>query len=95
MLFIAFCTDKLDHLQVRLNNRPDHLAFLKAKGNAIKIAGPTTDSDGKTPNGSLLIFEDEDLEAAEAWIANDPYGQAGLFESVVVKPWRHAIGDGL
>jgi hypothetical protein len=95
MLFIAHCTDKADHLQVRLDTRPDHLAFLKAKGDALKVAGPTLGSDGETPNGSLLIFEDMDLDAASKWVSSDPYAAAGLFESVIVKPWKHAIGGGL
>lgn len=50
---------------------------------------------GKPPTGSLLIFEDTDLAAAKAWAAKDPYAAAGLFESVIVKPWKHAIGGGL
>ena len=95
MLFIAHCTDKADHLQVRLDTRPAHLDFLKAKGNALKLAGPTLDADGEAPTGSLLIFEDTDLAAAKAWAAKDPYAAAGLFESVIVKPWKHAIGGGL
>ena len=95
MLFIAHCTDKPGQLNIRLDTRPDHLAFLKAKGDALKLAGPTLETDGQTPNGSLLIFEDSDLNAAKAWVANDPYGAAGLFDSVIVKPWKHAIGDGL
>ncbi|MZR29674.1 YciI family protein [Sneathiella litorea] len=95
MLFIAHCTDKADHLQVRLDTRPDHLEFLKAKGQALKLAGPTLDADGETPAGSLLIFEDADLDTAKAWVAEDPYAAAGLFENVIVKPWKHAIGDGI
>lgn len=95
MLFIAHCTDKAGHLQVRLDTRPDHLAFLAAKGDALKLAGPTLADDGETPSGSLLIFEDADLTAARAWVASDPYGAAGLFDSVIVKPWKHALGGGL
>lgn len=95
MLFIAHCTDKADHLQVRLETRPDHLEFLKAKGEALKVGGPTIGADGETPDGSVLIFEDADLEAAKAWVAQDPYAAAGLFDSVTVQPWKHVIGDGL
>ncbi|MDF2368859.1 YciI family protein [Sneathiella sp.] len=95
MLFIAHCTDKADHLQVRLDTRPDHLEFLKAKGDALKVGGPTLGVDGETPNGSLLIFEDANLETAKAWAAKDPYTAAGLFESVIVQPWKHVIGGGL
>lgn len=94
MLFIAYCVDKKDHLQTRMDTRPAHVEFLQAKGSALKVAGPTTDEDGETPNGSLLIFEDSSLDAAKAWVAEDPYGHAGLFESVTVKPWKHALGEG-
>ncbi|MAL79151.1 MAG: hypothetical protein CMN55_08575 [Sneathiella sp.] len=95
MLFIACCTDKPDHLHVRLETRPAHLAFLAEKGDALKVGGPTLGDDSETPNGSLLIFEETDLEAAKAWVAQDPYASAGLFEKVVVRPWRHAVGKGL
>ncbi|OUR78969.1 hypothetical protein A9Q83_06055 [Alphaproteobacteria bacterium 46_93_T64] len=95
MLFIAVCVDKADHLPVRMDTRPAHVDFLKAKGDALKLAGPSTADDGETPNGSLLIFEDSSLEAARAWVAADPYGAAGLFASVDVKPWKHALGAGL
>lgn len=94
MLFIACCTDKPDHLHVRLETRPAHLAFLAEKGRALKVAGPTLDEKGETPTGSLLIFEETDLAAAKSWVEQDPYAKAGLFESVVVKPWRHAVGEG-
>ncbi len=95
MLFIAYCVDKKDHLQVRMDTRPAHLDFLKAKGDALKLAGPTTSADGEMPNGSLLIFEDSSLQAAKDWVNTDPYANAGLFESIDVKPWKKAIGAGV
>lgn len=93
MLFISLCTDKPDSLQLRMDTRPDHLAFLKEKGDALKIGGPVMGDDGETPAGSLLIFEDSDLDAARAWAASDPYNKAGLFESVVVRPWKQVLGE--
>lgn len=95
MLFTAYCVDKQDHLPVRMETRSAHLDFLKAKGTELKVAGPTTAADGETPNGSLLIFEANTLIDAKNWVAMDPYADAGLFESVDVKPWKHAIGAGL
>ena len=95
MLFIAFCTDKKDHLQVRMDNRPAHLEFIGARGDNIKFAGPSLQDDAETPGGSLIVFEDTSLEAARAWIAQDPYAAAGLFSSVEVRPWKHALGSGL
>ncbi len=35
---------------------------------------------------SLIVAEFDDLAAAQAWAATDPYAQAGLFESVVIRP---------
>lgn len=95
MLFIAHCHDKDGHLKVRLDTRPEHLDFLNAKGSDLKLAGPTLAEDGETPNGSLIIFEAASLEDAKSWIAKDPYAAAGLFSSVEVQPWKHAIGDGV
>ncbi len=94
MLFIAHCVDKEDHLQVRMDTRPDHVAFLQAIGDTLKVAGPTTSEDGETPNGSLIIFEADSLHAAKEWIAKDPYAAAGLFSRVDVQPWKHALGAG-
>ncbi|WP_157016604.1 YciI-like protein [Mesorhizobium xinjiangense] len=89
MLFALICTDKPDHLQMRLDTRPDHVAYLdglNAKG-TLKAAGPFLDPDGK-PNGSLVIVEAADQGAAEAIAQADPYAVAGLFSSVEIRPWN-------
>jgi uncharacterized protein YciI len=43
-------------------------------------------------NGSLFIIEAEDMAAAEAFVADDPYSQAGLFETVVIRPFHWGRG---
>ena len=42
--------------------------------------------------GSLLVIEADDIKAANAWVATDPYKAAGLFASVEVIEWRKVIG---
>ncbi|MFK7791745.1 MAG: YciI-like protein [Devosiaceae bacterium] len=86
MLFALLCTDKKDHLSVRMDNRPAHVEFLNGLGDALKGAGPFLDADEK-PNGSLVIIEADDRAAAEAIAAADPYAKAGLFQSVEIRPW--------
>lgn len=95
MLFVIYCVDKPGHLQTRLDNRPAHLEYLKAAGGAVKLGGPLLGADGQNPAGSLLIVEQENLAAAQKFADNDPYAKAGLFESVGIRPWRHAVGAGL
>lgn len=90
MLFAFIAADKPGHLQVRLDNRSDHLAFLQGLGKALKFAGPFLDADGK-PNGSMGVIEADDLDAARAILAGDPYAKAGLFASVDVRPWSWTV----
>ena len=93
MLYIAICVDKPESVEKRLANRPAHLAYLQSLGAKVKAGGATMADDLKTPTGTMLIFEGESAAEIEAILATDPYALAGLFESVVVKPWRQAVGQ--
>lgn len=90
MLFAVECQDKPNSLDIRMATRASHLAFLEGLGDDLVLAGPFLDADEK-PNGSLIIFKAQDLATAQATMARDPYGHAGLFESVSVRPWVWAL----
>lgn len=90
MLFALICSDKPNSLNVRMETRPQHLAYLESLGAALKAAGPFVDDEGK-PTGSLVIIEAQDKAAAAAVAANDPYAKAGLFAAVDIKPWKWLI----
>lgn len=92
MLFAVICKDKPGSLQVRLDTRPEHIAFLEGLNGDKKLAfaGPFLDAEGK-PNGSLVVVEASDLAGAQALSAADPYAKAGLFESVEIRPWNWAF----
>ncbi len=91
MLFAILCTDKADHQHVRAENRPAHLAYLEAHASQIILAGPLPNEDGSGMTGSLLVLDFADRTAAEAFAEGDPYSQAGLFESVSIKPFRKVL----
>ncbi len=82
--FALICTDKPGSLALRQATRPDHLAYVAAAGGAVKMAGPFLDDAGQMA-GSLLIVEADDLDAARAFSADDPYARAGLFERVDIR----------
>ncbi len=88
MQFVLHCTDKPGSLSLRIDTRPAHVDYLNEHRENVYIAGPTFDDDGENPNGSLLVIDFPNLAAAEAFAAADPYARAGLFESVVIKPWK-------
>jgi hypothetical protein len=87
-LFVLTCIDKPDSLEVRLGAREAHLAWAKDK--PLKLGGPFLDEAGRMA-GSLIILEVEDIEAARAFSAADPYTQAGLWASVDIRPFRITI----
>lgn len=91
MNFVLYCVDKPGHGQVRADNRPAHLDYLKSKLDQIVIAGPMLDDDGESVLGSLLVIEAADRAEAEAFATGDPYAKAGLFESVTVKAYRKVL----
>jgi len=92
MLFAFICTDKPDVLPIRKEKRPEHLAYLKSLGEALKFAGPFTQEDGETMNGSLIVVEAPSLQAAREIAGGDPFAKAGLFASVEIRPWLWSIG---
>jgi uncharacterized protein len=88
--FAIIAHDRPDAGTLRAETRPSHLDYLKAIGDRIVAAGPMDDESGK-PMGSIVIAEFDDLAAARAFAAADPYAQAGLFQSVAVTAWRKVL----
>ena len=91
MLFAVICTDKPNSLAIRKANRPDHLEYLQGLGDTLVFAGPFTQPDGVTMNGSLVVIEAPTLEAARRIAAGDPFAKAGLFASVDIRAWLWTI----
>ncbi len=95
MLYAIIATDVPNSLENRLNARPAHLARLeqlKTEGRLI-LAGPHPAVDSNDPgpagfSGSLIVAEFESLLAAQQWADADPYRAAGVYASVVVKPFK-------
>ena len=90
MLYVIHCFDKQDHLQVRMENRPAHVDYLKSFADQLYAAGPTLDAE-ENMNGSVVILDLESRTAAEAFAANDPYAKAGLFEKVIIQLWKKVL----
>ncbi|WP_296764414.1 YciI family protein [Sediminimonas sp.] len=90
MLYALIARDKAGALDVRKANREAHLAYIDETG-VVAQAGPLLDDDGGMI-GSLVILDVADMDAAQAWAAQDPYARAGLFESVEIVAWKKVIG---
>lgn len=93
MLFAIVCTDKPNHEKVRLATRQAHLDYAATFGTRIRVGGPLLGPDGQSMIGSLLLLEAETIDEARAFSDNDPYVKAGLFESVVIRPFKQVVGS--
>lgn len=90
MHFALVAHDRPNAVARRLELRPDHLKYLDTLGDALVLAGPFLDDKGDMV-GSIVVIEADDLEAAGASFARDPYAAGDLFESVTIKPWRLSV----
>ena len=98
MLYAIISVDVENSLDKRLSVRPAHverLQELKEQGHLV-LAGPHPAIDNNEPGpagftGSLIVAEFESLESAQAWADNDPYIKAGVYDSVIVKPFKKVL----
>jgi uncharacterized protein YciI len=90
-MFMVHCKDKPGHLQTRLDNRAAHLEHLKAHLDKVVLAGPLQTEDRQGMIGSLLVLDFADRAQLDAFLAADPYAKAGLFESVIVTPFKKVL----
>ncbi|WP_435276966.1 YciI family protein [Psychrobium sp. nBUS_13] len=98
MWYMIHATDVANSLEKRLAARPDHLARLndlQSQGRLL-IAGPTPAIDSEDPgqagfSGSLVVAEFDSLVDAQTWADIDPYVTAGVYESVIVKPFKKVL----
>ncbi|EKT4468967.1 YciI family protein [Pseudomonas putida] len=98
MLYAIIASDVEGSLEKRLAARPAHierLQQLKAEGRVV-LAGPHPAIDSNDPgaagfSGSLIVAEFDSLAAAQAWADADPYIAAGVYDKVVVKPFKQVL----
>jgi len=98
MLYAIISQDVKNSLNKRIGARPDHVARLnqlKDEGRLI-LAGPHPAIDVSDPgeagfSGSLIVADFDDLQQAREWADSDPYVSAGVYSSVVVKPFNKVL----
>ena len=95
MLYAIISTDIENSLSRRVQARPDHIARLENLQNEgrLILAGPHPCIESNDPgeagfSGSLVVAEFNTLSDAQSWADQDPYVTAGVYEKVIVKPFK-------
>ncbi len=98
MWYAILALDHPDSLARRQPARPAHLARLEQLRDAgrLLLAGPMPAIDAEDPGpagfqGSLVVAEFGDLDAARAWADADPFVEAGVYREVTVRPFRKVL----
>jgi len=90
--------DGADVLARRVEARAAHLARLVELRDSgrLLLAGPCPAIDAEDPgpagfSGSIVIAEFPSLEDARAWADADPYGEAGVYTRIDVRPFKPVL----
>lgn len=95
MWYVIFSQDVENSLEKRLSVREKHLARLQELQDQGRLltAGPMPAIDSENPGeagftGSTVIAKFDSLEDAKAWADIDPYIEAGVYQNIIVKPFK-------
>lgn len=98
MYYAIISEDVPNSLESRLAARPAHLKRLQDLNDEgrILLAGPHPAIDSEDPGeagftGSLVVAEFDSLAEAQSWADADPYILAGVYQSVIVKPYKKVL----
>ncbi len=98
MLYAIISQDIENSLPLRKQARPDHINRLQQLQNEgrLVLAGPHPCIDSNEPgdagfSGSLVVAEFDNLNAAQNWADSDPYVAAGVYQQVIVKPFKQVF----
>ncbi len=98
MWYAIISEDVEKSLSRRLGARDAHLKRLNdlVEDGRLLIAGPHPAIDASDPgdagfSGSLVVVDFPSLSEAKAWADDDPYVAAGVYRSVIVKPFKKVL----
>ena len=98
MFYVIFSQDVPNSLSKRLSVREQHIARLKVLQDEgrLLVAGPCPAIDSENPGeagftGSVIIAEFTCLDEAKSWADSDPYIAAGVYQHVIVKPYKKVL----
>ena len=89
MLFIVYAEDnEANSAEIRQAKTPEHLAYLDRHRHVIVLAGALLTDDSGKRVGSVSVINVKDRAAADAFVAAEPFRNAGLYRSIKISCMR-------
>ena len=85
MPFAVICLDRPGTSGLRAKARLSHLEYINPHRPKMQIGGALLDDAGEQRIGMVFAVDLPSREAVEAFMRDEPYNKAGIFESVVIR----------
>jgi len=94
MFVMLYAVDKSGKKELRMSLKQQHSARLNEGVAGLRLlqSGSLLDEAGREI-GSLGVFEANSCDQVAAYVSEDPYVKAGLFETVVIREWLWRRGN--
>ena len=89
MIFAILLMDKPGTEDLRIQVRPEHRAYLAKLSDRMAFAGPLTSDDGHKTVGSLLVMDFPSRADLEAWLQDEPFTKAGVYEKPIINVFNN------
>jgi uncharacterized protein len=90
--YFVYCRDRPGSGTLRAELTEAHWSFMDGYSDGMIARGPTMTTDRKTATGSMHIVDLPDAEAARVFAFEEPNYLAGVYDDVLVRRWRNALG---
>jgi uncharacterized protein len=91
MLTVVRCLYRSGGAEARLPIRDVHIDYMITNRQWLEQGGALMSADGSVVEGMFLILRHGSQQEAEAFLANEPYSQAGLFETVTIESFDRFV----
>jgi uncharacterized protein len=88
VLVFIYCTDRPGAEEVAAGTLMEHLEYMVASKDNLVYGGMLLASPGEGSTGRLFVLELPTMQAAEDFVASEPYHRAGLFDRVEIRAFR-------
>jgi uncharacterized protein len=85
MPFAVICLDRPDTAAMRAATRLAHLEYINPHRAKMRIGGALLDDECDERVGMVFAIDLPTREAVEAFMREEPYNRAGIFEMVLIR----------
>ena len=93
MAFAVVCLDRPGTKALRDRTRLAHMEYINRYRHKMIVGGALLDDEGETRVGMVLAIDLPDRSAVEAFLAEEPYNKAGIFECVVIRKFHKVFPE--